>query len=99
MDIAILQDEIDQLSILLYQNQEQEAFGRMNEVLQKLRKVTDAILSTEEDGGMQITAYIMAMYRTWQEAYHHKDMLGMADCLQEYATLAAELYRIRQENL
>lgn len=37
--------------------------------------------------------YVSAMYQTLYAAYERKDMLGIADCLQEYAMLATELYR------
>lgn len=95
MDIGVLQEEIDNVSILFYQNREQEAFERIGELFEKLKIVTDALLQIEGEDREQILSYVSMMYRILYESYQQKDMLGMADGLQEYAVLATELYKTR----
>lgn len=93
MEVTALQKEIDEISIMMYQNREQEALKQFGEFSQKLNKVTDALLDMQKGSAEEMYSFIIRMYQTLNQAYQHKDMLGMADCLQEYATLAVELYK------
>ena len=95
MEVVTLQEEIDEISVMMYQNREQEALKQFGVLSQKLKKVTDALLDVQEGDKGEISSFIICMYQTLNQAYQHKDMLGMADCLQEYATLAVELYKSR----
>ncbi len=89
-----LQEEIDAVSVILYQNREQEALEQIGPLFGKLKAVSDALLQTNEDRE-QIEAFVSEMYKVLLEAYRQKDLLGMADCLQEKVTLAVELYQIK----
>lgn len=93
MDIDALQGEIDEISIILYQNQEQKAFELVGQLFGKLKTVTDALLQSENGNEKEISCYISTMYHGLHTAYQQKDVLGMADCLQEYAMLTTELYK------
>lgn len=93
MEIEILQKQIDEVSVLLYQNREQEAFGKIGELLGGLKKITDALLYMESGNEQEIGLFISNMYQNMNCAYKYKDMLGIADCLQDYAMLATELYK------
>lgn len=93
MDIAALQSEIDEVSVILYQNREQEALRAAGELFGKLKIITDALICGKAGENQEIVLYVSAMYQTLYAAYERKDMLGIADCLQEYAMLATELYR------
>ena len=95
MDIKALQEEIDAVSVLLYQNQEQEALLQMTRLFAKLKTVTDALQGVYDSDRQQIVSFVATMYQVLYEAYQHKDMLGMADGLQEYAVLATELYKVK----
>ena len=95
MDIAELQEEIDDVSIAFYQNREQEGLEKVGALLSKLKIVTDALLEIRDEDEQQILLYISMMYQNFNRAYGQKDMLGMADCLQEYATSVVELYRLK----
>ncbi len=95
MDIAELQEEIDDVSIAFYQNREQEGLEKVGALLPKLKIVTDALLEIRDEDEQQILLYISMMYQNFNRAYGQKDMLGMADCLQEYATSVVELYRLK----
>lgn len=95
MDTRELQKEIDQVSILLYQNKEQEALEGVAGLFGKLKEITDALLHVRDGSEEQIQAFIIEMYRSLRAAYEYKDMLAMADCLQEYALMAAEIYQIK----
>lgn len=97
MDIAALQEEIDQVSIAFYQNREEEGLEQVGLLLPKLKTVTDALSETGDGGDPQILYYIARMYQNFNEAYKQRDMLGMADCLQEYAASVVELYRIKYQ--
>lgn len=101
MDIAALQEEIDQISIAFYQNREGEGLEQVRLLLPQLKTVTDALSEPGDDNDPQILYYIARMYQNFNEAYRQRDMLGMADCLQEYAASVVELYGIKcqgQEN-
>lgn len=95
MDIAELQKEIDDVSIAFYQNREQEGLEKAGALLPKLKIVTDALLEIRDGDEQQILLYISMMYQNFNLAYGKKDMLGMADCLQEYAASVVELYRLK----
>lgn len=95
MDIRELQKEIDQVSIMLYQNKEQEALEGVAGLFGKLKEITDALLHVRDGSEEEMQAFIIGMYQSLKAAYEHKDMLAMADCLQEYALTAAELYQIK----
>ena len=88
-----MQSEIDEVSVILYQNREQEALRAAGELFGKLKIITDALISGKAGENQEIVLYVSAMYQTLYAAYERKDMLGIADCLQEYAMLATELYR------
>lgn len=101
MDVTALQEEIDQVSIAFYQNREQEGLEQVRLLLSELKTVTDALSGFGDSDDHQTLHYIAMMYQTFNEAYKQRDMLGMADCLQEYASSVVELYRIKyqgQEN-
>ena len=95
MDAAVLQEEIDEISVMMYQNREQEVLEKFGDVSEKLNQLVNALLSTKEGNGQEMDSFIIHMYQTLNQAYRHKDMLGMADCLQKYATLAIELYKMK----
>ena len=95
MEVVTLQEEIDEISMMMYQNREEEVLKRFGDISQKLKRVTDALLDIQGDSEGELLSFIVHMYQTLNRAYQHKDMLGMADCLQEYATLAVELYKSR----
>lgn len=93
MDIGALQAELDEISIILYQNREEEALLRVGQLFGKLKPVTDALLQLKNINGQEMAFFISAMYRELYAAFQQKDMLGMADCLQEYAMSATEIYK------
>ena len=93
MEIEALQKQIDEISVFLYQNREQEAFGKIGELLGNLKKVTDALLCMDSGNEQEIGLFISNMYQSINCAYKYKDVLGMADCLQDYAMLATDLYK------
>ncbi len=95
MDTTALQEEIDNVSIAFYQNQEKEGLEQVSLLLPKLKTVTEALAKAEDDP--QVLYYIAAMYQNFNCAYGQRDMLGMADCLQEYATSVVELYKIKYQ--
>lgn len=95
MNIAELQEEIDDVSIAFYQNREEEGLEKVGALLPKLKIVTDALLEIRDEDEQQILLYISMMYQNFNRAYGQKDMLGMADCLQEYAASVVELYRLK----
>lgn len=97
MDMTALQEEIDQVSIAFYQNREQEGLEQVRLLLPKLKTVTGALSEIGDGDDPQILYYIAMMYQTFNEAYEQMDMLGMADCLQEYASSVVELYRIKYQ--
>ena len=95
MDMAVLEKEIESVSIAFYQNREQEGLEKVGALLPKLKIVTDALLEVRDEDEQQILFFISMMYQNFNRAYEQKDMLGMADCLQEYAAPIAALYRLK----
>lgn len=95
MDIQKLQDQIDEVSVMLYQNREKEALKQFMPLFQELKTVSNALMETEGKADQQIGLYITNMYQNLNASYKYKDMLGMADCLQEYALLIVELYKVK----
>lgn len=95
MDIRKLQDLIDEVSIMLYQNREKEALEQFVTVFELLKKVSGDLLDMEGTDNQQIAHYISLMYQNLNDSYKYKDMLGIADCLQEYALSVIELYKVK----
>ena len=54
MDIAALQSEIDEVSVILYQNREQEALRAAGELFGKLKIITDALISGKAGENQEI---------------------------------------------
>lgn len=93
MDILALQQELDNISIVLYQNKEQEGIELVSRFLGKLQMITDELFQEIMEKDVHISSCIAELYQEMYNGYQHKDMLGMADCLQEYALLVTEIYR------
>ncbi len=90
MDITAIQEEIDGISILLYQNREQEGIDEVSRFFGKMKELTEELLQKN----LADHVYIGAMYKIYQElllSYENRDMLGMADCLQEYALIITDI--------
>ncbi len=90
-----LQDLIDEVSVMLYQNREKEALDQLGTVLGFLKEVSGDLLDIEGTDNQQIAHYISLMYQNLNDSYKYKDMLGIADCLQEYALSVIELYKAK----
>lgn len=88
-----LLEQMDQISIALYQNREEESINMIRLFLDTVKKFTEELLkesSKNAQAGQLV--YIFTLLR--QElcvAYEHYDMLAMADCLQKYASFISEL--------
>ena len=90
-----MQDLIDEVSVMLYQNREKEALDQLGTVLGFLKEVSGDLLDIEGTDNQQIAHYISLMYQNLNDSYKYKDMLGIADCLQEYALSVIELYKAK----
>lgn len=94
MDKDTLIHKIDEVSIMLYQNREQEAVEQVAELLPVLQQAGKGILQraykTEEE--QELDVFIASILRELIEGYRNKDMLYLADCLQQKGILLAELY-------
>jgi len=93
MEILEFQRQIDDVSIALYQNREKDALEAIPEILQTLNAVIQRLEQTAMGANEQIKSYILLMYKELYEAYTQKDMLGIADCMQEKVLLVLELYK------
>lgn len=94
MDKDTLVHRIDEVSIMLYQNREQEAVEQVAELLPVLQQAGKDILrrayKTEEE--KELDVFIASVLRELIEGYRNKDMLYLADSLQQKGILLAELY-------
>lgn len=94
MDKDTLVHRIDEVSIMLYQNREQEAVEQVAELLPVLQQAGKDILQrankTEEE--KELDVFIASVLRELIEGYRNKDMLYLADSLQQKGILLAELY-------
>lgn len=80
---------------MLYQNKEQNALEQIQLLFEKLNSVTTELMKVEDEDTESIVLYVTMMYQNLIDAYKHKDMLGMADCLQAQVSSVIELYRIK----
>lgn len=94
MDMIKVQAKIDEISVMLYQNREQQALEQVGIFLGELKYLTDELQQANCADIEQIQIYILQMYQELYDAYANKDMLGMADCLQDKVMLITELYRM-----
>lgn len=81
--------EMEETSRMLYQNKEHEAMKKVTELLGIFQNMVSN--QTQEQlalGGN----FALVMLRELLEAYQNLDMLGMADCLMEKATLFVQFY-------
>lgn len=73
----------------LYQNKEHEAFEQITKLLPVYQKMIQVMLVERND--MDAVMYL-DMLKKLVEHYQAQDMLGMADCLKEYAVQMIEHY-------
>lgn len=81
--------EMEETSRLLYQNKEHEAIKKVAELLGIFQNMVKN--QTEEQLAMGGN-FALVMLRELLETYQSLDMLGMADCLMEKATLFVQFY-------
>lgn len=81
-----LLQQLDEISQMLYQNKAQKAMEEVRVLLQTLQ---DMVKSVAHD---EVIEFTMEMLKELVEAYQQQDVLGMADCLQEKATLFVQFY-------
>lgn len=79
----------EQVTYHLYQNREQEAVAQMAELLPVYQQMIQTMLVERNDTGAII---YLNMLKELIENYGAQDMLGMADCLSEYAAQMIEHY-------
>lgn len=81
--------EIEETSRMLYQNKEHEALKKVA----KLLEIFQNMISNQTQELLAIGQnFTLVMLRELLEAYQNLDMLGMADCLMEKATLFVQFY-------
>lgn len=83
-----LTKKIDEISILLYQNKEKEALEEVANILKVLQEQGARVIAAYKDVSEE---FVVGMLRDLLTGYQNKDMLAMADCLQQKASLLAEL--------
>lgn len=100
MNIDLFIKQIDEISVILYQNKEHDALKKLNEFFSDLQELTNNLIQMdmEKEEKEKVTTYIKIMYEELFDGYKNKDMLCMADCLQQDITMLAELYRIKMES-
>lgn len=94
MDKDTLVHRIDEVSIMLYQNREQEAVEQVAELLPVLQQAGKDILrrAYKPEEEKELDVFIASVLRELIEGYRNKDMLYLADSLQQKGILLAELY-------
>ena len=80
-------EKIDTISMMLYQNKEQEAMQEVAALLEIVQKMGQRLLEMRKDVP---EVFIVSTIRELLEAYQRKDMLAMADCLQQKVLLMTE---------
>lgn len=83
-----LSKKIDDISVLLYQNQEKEAMEEMPALIREIQEMAQRIRKKCQDVP---EAFVVSTIRELVESYKMRDMLAMADCLQQKALLMVEL--------
>lgn len=73
----------------LYQNKEHEAVAQMAELLPVYQQMVQEMLMQRNDTSAMI---YLNMLKELVESYQAQDMLGMADCLGQYAVRMIEHY-------
>ncbi|MDD6572484.1 MAG: hypothetical protein PUF12_08900 [Thermoflexaceae bacterium] len=84
-----LQEKISEAALVLYQNKEREAMQQVKELLLIFQSmIQNQTKEQMETGGN----FALLMQRELLENYKSLDMIGMADCLMEKATLFTQFY-------
>ena len=81
--------EIDAVCMMLYQNNEHAAIGRVSELLNILQ---DMIQTLSQEQLQLVGNFAVVMIQELLKAYEKQDMYGMADCLMEKAVLFVLFY-------
>ena len=81
--------EIDAVCMMLYQNNEHVAIGRISELLNIFQ---DMIQTLSQDQLQLVGNFAVVMIQELLKAYEKQDMYGMADCLMEKAVLFVSFY-------
>ena len=81
--------EIDAVCMMLYQNNEHAAIGRVSELLNILQ---DMIQTLSQEQLQLVGNFAVVMIQELLQAYEKQDMYGMADCLMEKAVLFVLFY-------
>lgn len=89
-----LQEKIEQVGIMLYQNKEQKALESFGRIFPELKRVSDILLALpmEEEERENLERLTVTVFRELLDGYKQKDMLCMADCLMGKASLLVGLY-------
>lgn len=97
MNIDLFGRQIDEISLNLYQNKEHDALEELNDFFVNLQELTDNLIQMdmEKEEKERTIQYIKIMYEELYDGYKNKDMLCMADCLQQDVTILSEFYRIK----
>lgn len=81
--------EIDAVCMMLYQNNEHVAIGRVSELLNIFQ---DMIQTLSQEQLQLVGNFAVVMIQELLKAYEKQDMYGMADCLMEKAVLFVLFY-------
>lgn len=80
--------KIDEALEWLYQNKEKKSLQRVAELLQFFQNMAEELVDKDIGG----VAHVMNLLKILVENYDHMDMIGMADCLREYAYPLIDTY-------
>lgn len=79
-----LLEEIESTTILLYQNKETEGIAMVSKLMGQFQGILQNMTQAQLDNSGN---FAILMMKELMENYENQDMIGMADCLMEKASL------------
>lgn len=79
-----LYEQVEKTAELLYQNKEIEGITETAKLMEKFQKIIQDMTEAQSDAA---GTFALLMMKELIESYEHQDVIGMADCLMQKATL------------
>lgn len=77
MNTEELMEQMKDCAIFLYQNNEQEAYGKLNEILPLMNQMLQLVMQAS----IELERIVVMVLNQFLDAYQQKDNLALADLL------------------
>ena len=77
MNTEKLMEQMRDCAFFLYQNSEQEAYGKLNEILPQMNQMLQSVMQTS----IELERIVVMVLNQFLDAYQQRDNLALADLL------------------